>query len=759
MRKLKIIIKVIWPFVFIVFLCILFFYKSIVFGNIPAPSDTLVGLYHPWRDHYASLYPRGIPFKNFLITDPVRQQIPWRKSVVDAWKQMHIPSWNPYSLLGMSLAGNIQAAPFYIFNSIFLLFPFLTAWTLLIILQILLGGIFMYVYLFDETDDLFSSLFGSVSWMFSGFSIAWLTWGTLVHVSLWVPLGLLFINRLLAAEKRKNTILSGIGLALSIYCIWTAGHGQIAFYATVLLAFYGIKRYIFMRKHQVIVTFPFIASFLSGIVASSIQIIPYFNALKESSRAIDASGWLKDGWFIPIQHVVQFISPDYFGNPATMNYWGVWNYGEFVGYVSIVLLPFVLLSLIFSSLKKDFFWKIVFTVSLLFSFDNPIAGIPYILHIPFIRSLQPTRLLFLIDLSLIMLAVSGMRVWITNRILIIKPVVLSAILIGIVWAVTLLFPQIFPDSASRIVSLRNLVFPSAVYIILIILTGLSFIPYFRPDNKSRYILLCIIGLVAIDLIRFGWKFTPFTPREYFFPETQTIAYLRNELDSEPFRIAPLDSRMFPPNVNSYYGIESVSGYDPVHSARTEQLLLSIESGKPVYGDTALFERIIEPVNWKHPLFPLLNVKYILALTDIQDPILNLVYSEGTSRVYKYSHMLPRVFIADNVIISETKPLEQMFQSDYDPSETVVLEEPVSVGTESLLPDEEVRITTYKPDRIIMKANVHTRRILVVSSSYSPEWRVNIDGLEEKIYIADYALIGIPVPEGKHLIELYYSPFL
>ena len=64
-----------------------YFLANRISGKLPVPSDTLVGLYHPWRDLYRDTNPRGVPFKNFLITDPVRQQIPWRKIVIDQWKE------------------------------------------------------------------------------------------------------------------------------------------------------------------------------------------------------------------------------------------------------------------------------------------------------------------------------------------------------------------------------------------------------------------------------------------------------------------------------------------------------------------------------------------------------------------------------------------------------------------------------------------------------------------------------------------------
>ena len=43
-------------------------------GKLPIPADTIVGLYHPFRDMVWKEFTAGVPFKNFLITDAVRQQ-------------------------------------------------------------------------------------------------------------------------------------------------------------------------------------------------------------------------------------------------------------------------------------------------------------------------------------------------------------------------------------------------------------------------------------------------------------------------------------------------------------------------------------------------------------------------------------------------------------------------------------------------------------------------------------------------------------
>src|SRR3989338_259761 len=112
-------IKKFLPVLFIFIITIVFFWQFFLKGLLPMPADTIVGLYHPFRDLYAKEYPNGIPYKNFLLTDPVRQQYPWRNLVVENFTNFQLPLWNPYNFSGTPLLANIQSAPFYPPNILF----------------------------------------------------------------------------------------------------------------------------------------------------------------------------------------------------------------------------------------------------------------------------------------------------------------------------------------------------------------------------------------------------------------------------------------------------------------------------------------------------------------------------------------------------------------------------------------------------------------------------------------------------------------
>ena len=70
--------KKLLPLILISAIVFVFFWQFFLKGLVAIPADSLVGLYNPFRDYLSSEFNIGYPFKNFLITDPVLQQYPWR---------------------------------------------------------------------------------------------------------------------------------------------------------------------------------------------------------------------------------------------------------------------------------------------------------------------------------------------------------------------------------------------------------------------------------------------------------------------------------------------------------------------------------------------------------------------------------------------------------------------------------------------------------------------------------------------------------
>jgi len=736
-----------------------FFYPTILQGKLPIPSDSLVGLYHPWRDALSQEFPRGVPFKNFLITDPVRQQIPWRAAVMEQWKKFRLPLWNPYNFSGMPLAANIQAAAFYPLNIIFLIPDFPAAWSLLIMLQPILAGVFLYLYLRTIGLRRIACLFGAISWSFCGFAIAWMTWGTIVHAALWLPFILFCIEKLFEKTKKplkKNLLWSG-ALALGLLSGFFAGHAQVAFYMLIVSVSYAFWK---LQQEKKSKAEGYIASafILFGIVGA-IQWVPMVRLLTSSGRLEETANWLKDGWFIPWQNLVQFIVPDFFGNPTTMNYWGVWNYGEFVGYIGILPLLFALYALLSWKESQVRFWAVIGGLALVFAVPNPLSRLPYQLGIPLLSTLQPTRLLVVADLALVVLAAWGLNTWMRakdKRIVWILAA-LAVVILGS-WGLVLSGNTLVHDALFRdnlLVTKRNLVLPTILLFVSGFGVGLGFVLR-RKENIPRVVITGIILLTAFDLLRFGWKFTPFTPRSYFFPETQVMKFLMRQKGQ--FRIMSLDSRILPPDVSSWFQLESAEGYDPIYLSRYGEYIAASERGKPDTTPPFGFNRIITPHNIDSPLVPLLGVRYVLSLNEISRPFLKKVFEEGETRVYEDTRGLPRAYLVEKVlgVVGKGNVLMALFDPELDPKTTAVIEGPavplVSVPLET---GEGVDILASSPGLLTLRVRAAMPRFLVITNSYYPAWQAMLDGKSATLHRTNYLFQGIAIPVGDHTVTLRY----
>ena len=834
--------RLIYPLVFII-VVLLFFWKVFFHGLLPISADTIVGMYHPWRDFFVKEYPNGIPFKNFLITDSVRQQYPWRQLAVELLKNKKMPFWNPYSFAGTPLLANFQSASFYPLNILFFL-PFDFAWSILVILQPILAGLFLYLYLCCFNLKKEACFLGAITFAFSGFFVAWLEWNTVLHSALWLPLILLSIEKVLnwfnnhksakrrtqiaelcrrksrvpkslddssfsrirrtcsiktsAQLKTKNLILWAIVFVFSLVSSFFAGHLQTFFYVFLILLIYVIVRILSFKKEKRkvflffvpmlrsrILGFAGIICFLFFTILSVVQWLPTLKFINLSARGVDQINWQKEGWFIPWQHLVQFLVPDFFGNPTTLNYWGVWNYGELVGYIGVLPLIMVFLAMIWRKDKKTLFFGTTFFLSLIFALPTWFAKLPFQLKMPFLSTSQPTRLLFLADFSLAILAALGFDLWLRKS-LVVRTIRLLAIfalfyfglwmfvLFGNRWLIT----EQWITNLS--VAKRNLIFPTGIFIIITILLLTSRLISRKKQlsiiNYQLSIIFFLLITVIFDLFRFGWKFTPFVKKEYLFPLTKTIEFLKK--DKETFRFMSVDKRIFPPNFSIIYKLQTVDGYDPLYSLRYGELITASERGKPDISPPFGFNRMITPQNYQSRIIDLLNVKYVLSLRDENSSKLKKVFQEGETRVYENKNVFPRAFLVYDYKVAKDKQeaIEFLMDENVDLSKTAILEEELDLDNATMKPSKilvtlgprgrqcnnemiegnKVEMLKYASNEIQLRVTTPCSALLLLSDNYDSSWKVFIDGKEDKIYQVDYNLRGVVITPGEHKIDFYAS---
>lgn len=738
-------------FVFLIILVLIFFWQFFLKGLLPIPSDTIVGLYHPYRDLYAKDYPRGIPFKNFLITDPVRQQYPWKDLSIDLLKTGKLPLWNPYTFSGTPLLANFQSAVFYPLNIIFFILPFNLAWSWLIVLEVFLGLVFMYSYLDNLKLNKFASLLGSIVFSFCGFNIAWLEWGNILHTVIWLPLILLAIDKITENRQSKNLRLFWpFVFVFSLISSFFAGHLQIFFYLLVLSLIYFFYRWMESGKN-IGILIKFIIYYFLFVVITSIQWIPTLIFIQESARNIDQSDWQKIGWFIPWQNLLQFVVPDFFGNPATLNYWGVFNYGEFIGYIGVAPLLFAVYALFFRKDNRIFLFGFIFFTGLIFSFPTIFAKIPYLLNLPLISTSQPTRLIFITDFSLAVLSAFGLDAFIKSGNKNIKyPWLFLAFIYLFIWLGIYILSKQSQLAGNLLVAKNNLILPSFIFVLL---TVPLLINYLRTSKRFKEVLIIFIVLLTVfDLFRFGWKFTPFTKKEYLFPQTETLKFLESRKGE--FRIMTTDPRIFSPNFSVIHKLQSVDGYDPLYLKGYGELIVSLERGKPDISGPFGFDRIITPHNIDSKLVDLLGVKYVMSLSDLTSDGFKKVFREGETRVYENEKVMPRAFFVDQTINSNSSTNSIKLLFDKDLAKTAITEN----FKNATWSKGKATISKYEENSVSIQTENEGEGFVVLTDSFYPTWHAMIDGKKTMVYKTDFNFRGISVPKGKHSIEFYVTLF-
>jgi len=588
---------------FILTVFVLIVYKPFLFeGKLPIPADTIVGMYYPWYER--------IPVKNPLVTDAVRQQYPWRFLAINLLKRGQFPAWNPYSFSGYPLAANLQSAAFYPLNFIYWLTSFSLAWSWQVVSQTILGGIFMILFLKNLKLNPLAVALGTIAWVGSGFWISWLETNVVIQTALWLPLLLLAID--------KNWWLV---LVFGLTASFLAGHLQIFFYIFLVVIAYGRRKFL-----------PIAICFLIFAALTFFAWKPALDFIFLSARNIDQSVWQKPDWFIPWQNLTQFLAPDYFGNPATGNYFGIWNYGEFIGYIGIIPLIFVFLG------RNKFFISLLL-VSLLFALPTGISALPFALKIPFISSAQPSRLIVLIDFSLAVLAAIGLDNFLRNR---------KIFLVWIIFPVIFIVLWIFAGDISR----RNLILPT---VILGLSAGLIL-----SSLRQNFLIYFLIFLALFDSGRFAGKFLSFSSPKYLYPETKVTSFLQKNLEN--YRFASLDDRIMPANFAVMYQLQDIGGYDPLYLKNYSAVLSAAN-------------RMISLKDYKNPQLDILGVKYILSLTDINSSKFIKVFQEGETRIYENKNVKSRASFVNSkgkAVIEKYEQNEIIIKTESDTADSLVL---------------------------------------------------------------------------------------
>lgn len=370
-------------------------------GLILLPLDLLVSNSSPW--HMAAT----ILLKNPYMQDSILQMFPWKHLTFVSLTSGIIPLWNPYQFTGIPFMALMKPLVYYPAN-IFFIFGEATAWNILMWIQLFLSLWFMILFLESCGLGLGFGIFGGVSFAFSSLMVSVLEFGSEGHVLLWLPFLLYLVKKYLDTQKSWYTA----GIALSVAASIFAGHLQYFAYLSLVttgfIVYYGRAKQ--LSRNTILL--PLLWMF-GGCVIAAVQLIPGIEMYQNSYRRIYDSYTLFSGGLLKPYHLLRLLSPDWFGNPVSMDLRG--GYIELSGYFGIIPLFFALYGAIYY--RNNIFVRFlsfIAALALLFSLDG-IAQILYSLRIPVIASGYGGRLFSMFLFSGSSLSAFGLNAFIRDK--------------------------------------------------------------------------------------------------------------------------------------------------------------------------------------------------------------------------------------------------------------------------------------------------------------------------------------------------------
>ena len=738
--------------------------------------------------------------------------------VASAYQDGEFPLWNPYTMAGHPIYADGVTRTLSPFLLLYRFFDVPLGYSLARLFELMLGVVFLYLFLIKIGIRAGGALMGSIVFAFSAHSMLHLTglgwWGGLM----WLPLVFLFADRAIQRGSQTQAILSGFFLAMSFFCGYLPNQvyyvGAIALYYLFFAvverrAGKGVNR-IGQRVAIMIVTLAV------GLALSATQWVPSLELLSYSNRKIVGAelGYV----YLPPWYSLTLFFPNLFGEAYDAKILKLFtalgvshDHILYLGIAALAPLGFALYWLwtsrtnisgsrtempVFDDTmrRRAVFFGVLAGLSLVLMMAAPL----YVYLTRFIPILQVIRVavragvLFLFAATVLVAIGTDLLMQSRREVhrrflgLARKFVVASIGFVGIAVVASYLIRVlgITADPAERgrwafvrksIVALSNQFTPPGLSIIiplaLIVVVAIGTWAFAEKRISSRAFLVSLAALLMIDLFWNSNQFDHTFERSRVFPRTEITDLLRRlppgrvlvapaELETNRSDNAGAEKIIAPPNTLLPYRIPSVTGKNQQFPKWYREFASLIEPQLNL--SHVVFDQ------YRSPFFDILNVRYVMTRNPLPptDGYKLLTEQEGTV-LYENLNALPRAFFAREIIRvgSPAESLDKLRSPGFNPVLQTAVEDnenstPLSTSGVDLNATGETPSATIVADTrnsVLIETDNVRDGLLVLSDNYYPGWSAAVDSTPARILRANHTMRAIRVPAGHHLISFVFMP--
>ncbi|HSB08656.1 MAG TPA: YfhO family protein [Blastocatellia bacterium] len=757
--------------------------------------------------------------------------------VAAAYRDGEFPLWNPYTMAGHPIYADgvtRTLSPFLVFYKFF---DVPLGYTLARIGELMLAGVFIYLFLIGIGASGNGALMGSLVFAFSSHSMLHLTglgwWGGLM----WLPLVFLFADRAINRRSYVQAVLAGVCLAAQFFCGYLPN--QIYYVGAIVLYYLFFASRNREQGRRIASSLTMMAATLAtGLVLAATQWVPALELLSHSNRKIVGAelGYV----YLPPWYGATLIFPNLFGaayDAKTLTLFTALGVSHdhilYLGIAALLPAGFAVLWLRSARVKRASEAKtrgnpggadgrvarpgrdklMFFAFLAMFSLAIMMAAPLYVPVTRFIPVLQVIRVavragvLFLFAAAVLVAFGTDLLLEssadlvrrfarLAKRFSIAAAAFVAAAVIG-AYLIKLSGLAVGPEERGRLAFIRKAALalseqftPPDLSILfslgLVVLFAVLLWAFAERRLPGRSTIMCLIGLLIVDLFWNSTQFNHTFDRSQVFPKTEITDLLQSlpagrvlvvPSDLETNRRVSSESKekiIAPPNTLLTYQVSTVSGKNQQFPRWYREYASLVEPQNNL--SHVVFDQ------YRSRYLDLLNAKYVMTYDDARllGEYRLLIRAEGVS-LYENMNAMPRAFFVSQTVEvqSHTAAIKALGDSGFNPRSTAIIE--VSGAPESerqefakgsadrsqmmtLMREKELpqspaiaTITEDKRNRVVIQTDSGADGLLVLSDNYYPGWRASVDDAPAQVFRANCTMRAVNVPAGRHVVSFAFVP--
>ncbi len=713
----------------------------------------------------------GVLFRGrvYHMDDAADGYYPAHVAIARAYSEGHLPTWERGSWAGWPLNVDPYYGPFYPPSAIFWIVGAAEGLGWTIALHMMAAALGMMWLCRRRRLDWGPALLGAVGFGLSSFMVERIRHIIFAEGMAWLPLILVGVEGWLATRKWRELALTAAAAGMAVLC----GALPLLPYFVTVVAAYALPRWLGAERRR-LAALGLATAGVVGALLGCAQLVPTLAHVPLSPRQLSTDYHFAASYAWPsLKYLLTLVAPDFLGGEDKGGWLGVYNHWEMAGYY-VGLLP---LALMFVGLwrKRPEKWALFFVgvlaVVLAFGDKTPVHRL-FFRWVPLYGTLRcPTRALVMLIFSATLLGAEGLQHLLER----LSPARLRALLFGVaalssalalalvarpLWSHLRLSPG---EVAGRQALAHVLTVASLAAAVMTAWSS----GWLQPRTAALALALVALGdVIAVDAVHVQ-------PRPHDWAsgtdDFAAVEWLRAQHPVDRF-IPAAQGPFRLHNVGMTYGLESAGGYDSVSVWRYVNLLQIINSGQP-YPRGQLVDDLAAGVikRFTTPLVDLLNVRWAIASSAPAPAWLQRFVATAPPharyeadwdlalRVYENPHVLPRAFVVYRAEVVTDDSLAARRMASLDPRKLAIVDRAPEVAPiGDARPLTPARITVAERQHLTIEADASAPGLLVVSETHYPGWSATLDGRPVPLLRADYALRGVALPAGHHVIEMRFA---